>query len=44
MKISLVVFEMFHLDGRRTEGRIDMPTLAVAFRNFTNAPNRRHTM
>jgi len=42
MKISLVGAETFHADGRRTEGRTDMTKLAVAFRNFTKAPNKRH--
>jgi len=43
MKISVVRAAMFHADGRRTE-RTDMTKLALAFRNFMNEPNKRHTI
>jgi hypothetical protein len=36
MKIRAVVAELFHADGRT-----DMTKLIVAFRNFTNASNKR---
>ena len=41
IKIRLVEAEFFHAD-RRTDGRIDMTKLTVAFRNFANATNENH--
>jgi len=37
MKIRPVGAELFHGDGR-TDGRIDMTKLIVAFLNFANVP------
>ena len=42
MKIRLVGAELFHADGR-TDGRLDMTELIVAFRNFANAPKKQLT-
>jgi len=40
MKIHPVGAELFHAE-RRTDGRTDMTTLIVAFRNFANKPKNR---
>ena len=39
MKIRPVVAELFHADGRATDGQTDMTKLIVAFRSFADAPN-----
>jgi len=39
MIIRPVEAELFHAD-KRTDGRIDMTKLIVAFRNFANAPKK----
>jgi hypothetical protein len=39
LKIRLLGVELFHVDGR-TNGQTDMTKLLVAFRNFTNAPDK----
>jgi hypothetical protein len=39
MKIRSVGAELFHADGQ-TKKRTDMTKLAVAFRNFVNAPKK----
>jgi hypothetical protein len=39
MKIGPVGAELFHVDGR-TDAQTDMAELIVAFRNFTNEPNK----
>ena len=41
MKIRPVGTELFHADGR-TDRRIDMTELTVAFRNFSNAPENQN--
>ena len=38
MKIFPVEAELFHVEDRWTDGRIDMTNLIVAFRNLANTP------